>query len=188
MVNIIEIKTIYIFFHLLGVVLGMGGAFASDLIFFSSIRDERITDTELRIMRLASMMVWVGLTIILISGVLIFSINPQSYLSSTKFLAKMTIVLVLILNGVIFHLIHMPRFHRHKDHHFPSSDEFERKIPLLLIGGVVSSVSWISVLLLGALKFLPFSYLNIMSLYILIVVTTSIIVVKLKRKFIPHLR
>ena len=166
----------------------MGGAFASDLIFFSSVKDEKVSQTELRFLNIGGKMVWAGLLLIIVSGILIFLTNPEGYLASAKFLAKMTIVAIIFLNGLVFHIIHLPRFHRHASQHFPSSDEFMRAVPYLLVGGVVSSVSWFSAFILGFWKYVPYSYLEMMSAYLLILSLGIVVVVSMKKKFIPHSR
>ena len=180
--------TILIIFHLLGVVVSMGGAFTSDAIFFSSIRDEKVSNTEVRFLKLGGRMVWIGLALIVISGLLLFATDTERYLDSAKFLAKMTIVAVLILNGLVFHLVHIPRFHRHANQHFPSSDEFMRAIPSLLLSGVISTTSWLSAFTLGMWRGMPYSYIEIMSVYVLILIVIGALVIVLKRKFIPHLK
>ncbi|MBI1833913.1 MAG: hypothetical protein HYR90_03740 [Candidatus Andersenbacteria bacterium] len=86
-----------IIFHLVGVILGAGGAVLSDAMFFSSIRDRKLTKTELRFMRMGSHFVWAGLAILVTTGTIIFSSNPEFYMASTKFLAKVTIVSLIIL-------------------------------------------------------------------------------------------
>lgn len=172
--------------HLLGVVVGMGGAFASDAIFFSSIRDEKVSQTELRFLKLGGRLVWTGLFLIVVSGALLFLQDPEAYLASAKFLSKMTIIAVLVANGTIFHVIHIPRFHRHADHHFPSSDEFMRSVPLLLMGGVVSTTSWLSAFILGLWRGIPYSYAEILSVYAAFLVLGAISTIALKRFFIPH--
>lgn len=160
--------TILSIFHILGVAFGAGGAFLSDSMFFSAVKDEKISHTELRFLRLGGTMVWIGLGVLLVSGLLLVSENPERYLASSKFLAKMTIVAVVILNGAIFHFYHIPRLSRHAGHHFPSSDEFVRRAPFLLASGVVSVVSWLSALVLGASRGLPYEYSTIMTGYFVI--------------------
>ncbi|RJP45761.1 hypothetical protein C4587_00395 [Candidatus Parcubacteria bacterium] len=161
----VDSQSLFTLLHLFGVVIGAGGAFASDLIFLSSINDERISPTEMRFLRLGSKMVWGGLFLIAISGIFLFAPDSARYLASSKFLAKMTIVAVIILNGLFFHLSHIPRLHRHVGSHFPSSDEFVRKSSLLTASGVISLVSWSSAVVLGALRDVPFSYGTIMAVY-----------------------
>ena len=166
----------------------MGGAFASDLIFFSTVRDERVSQTELRFLNIGGRMVWTGLLLIIVSGIIVFLSNPEVYLASDKFLVKMTVVGIIFLNGLVFHIIHLPRFHRHATEHFPSSDEFMRAVPFLLIGGVISSVSWFSAFILGLWKNAPYSYLEMLSVYLLVIFLGIIFAILMKKKFIPHSR
>lgn len=183
-----DYQNILTVFHLLGVVLGMGGAFASDAIFFSSIRDERVSETEVRFLKLGGKLVWSGLFIIVISGAFLFLQDSEAYLASAKFLSKMTIVGILIANGLVFHLIHIPRFHRHAGYHFPSSDEFMRAVPFLLFGGVISTTSWLSAFILGMWRGIPYSYVEIMSVYGIIIVIGIAVTSVFKKRFIPHFR
>lgn len=171
--------------HLFGVVLGAGGAFASDWIFLTSVRDGRISRTEARFIKLSSRMVWIGLAIIVLSGLGLFWSNPAGYLAAPKFLAKMTIVGIIILNGLIFHFSHLPRIHRHTNEHFPSSDEFMRRRSLLVASGAVSLTSWASALILGAWRGLPYSYHNIMLSYLLIVAIAVCVALLMPHKFVP---
>lgn len=164
-----ELKLILTILHLLGVALGAGGAYMSDLMFFSSARDSRISQTELRFLTLGSIMVWLGLSILFLSGLGLFSLDSAKYLASTKFQAKATIVFIIFLNGLVFHFSHLDRIKRHTDEHFPSSDEFMRKRPILLASGAVSFVSWTSALILGAIPGLPYSYSQIMGGYLVII-------------------
>lgn len=154
--------------HLIGVALGAGGAYVSDAMFFSSVKDAKISPTELRFLHIGSRLVWVGLAILIFSGIGLFSLDPVTYLASSKFLVKMTIILIIFLNGLVFHFAHLDRIRRHVGEHFPSSDEFMRKRPILMASGAVSFVSWTSAIVLGALSSLSFSYLEIMSVYAVI--------------------
>jgi hypothetical protein len=180
--------TLATIFHLLGAVIGMGGAFASDLIFFSSIRDEKVSRTEMRFLRLGGKMVWLGLAIIVASGIALVAENPERYLASPKFLAKMTIVAVLIVNGVLFHLVHIPRLERHAGTHFPSSDEFVRNVPILLASGAISTVSWLGAFVLGAAGGLDYPYIVFVGAYLSVLAIAIGAVLFFKKRLIPHLR
>lgn len=182
----IDYYSIFTIFHLLGVVVGMGGAIVSDFIFFSSIRDQKISSTEMRFLKLGSRIVWLGLVLIVVSGIFLFETDPARYLNSSKFIAKMVIVFVVIINGIIFHFIHIPRLCRHVGAHFPSSDEFSRKAPLLLVSGVVSVISWLSTLFLGSLRSLPFSALEILGVYFILLLLAAAAVISLKKILIPN--
>lgn len=161
-----EAHTIYTILHILGAVLGAGGAYVSDAMFFSSVKDRVISSVELRFLRIGSLFVWVGLGILVLSGLLLFSTNPAGYLASSKFLFKMFVVLVILVNGIIFHTVHLPRIHRHAGHHYPSSDEFMRKREILIASGVVSMTSWTIALVLGVLRSVPVDFSTALFYYL----------------------
>lgn len=161
-----ELKEIYIIIHVIGAIIGVGGAYVSDIIFFKSVKDRFIETKELKLMKISSIFVWTGLITLLISGILIFSTNPATYMSSSKFILKMFVVLVIFVNGIIFHLKHIPLIDRHADEHYPSSDEFTRKKKLLTISGTISITSWTLALILGILGSIPFNTITALALYI----------------------
>ncbi len=164
-----EIKEIFTIFHLVGVVFGAGGAIASDFMFFKSLKDMKISKTEMGFLTLGSKMVWIGLIIIIVSGGLIFNMDPDHYIDSSKFLAKMTIVGVILLNGILLHLKLIPHLKKHLGKHLPYSPEFTKNQPVLFASGAVSITSWIGALVLGSLHKVPFSYSQIMVIYLGIV-------------------
>ncbi|MEX0649459.1 MAG: hypothetical protein WD200_00480 [Candidatus Andersenbacteria bacterium] len=182
----IDTHTLFFIGHLFGIAMGAGGAFMSDLMFFSSIRDRIISRTELHFMRIGSMMVWAGIVVLVITGTGLFLADPDVFLASSKFLTKITIVAVIIINGFVFHIWHIPRLHRHADMHFPSSDEFMRRRPWLLGSGVVSMVSWMFAIILGALRSIPYSYTTAMMFYIVVVILGVSTAYIIRNRLLPH--
>lgn len=180
-----DIKTLFLILHIFGAVIGAGSAFFSDLLFLKSVRDGIISKTEIGFLRLGSMAVWIGLLLLLVSGAGLFFLDVDKYLTSNKFLAKMTVVAILITNGILFHTVHLSRIVRHADQHFPSSDEFMRKSSLLLISGAISVVSWSTAITLGVMKNVPYSYGTIMFWYALALGGAIISALLLKRKLLP---
>jgi uncharacterized membrane protein len=77
----LNLGTIYLIAHVFGAILGAGGAFMSDAMFFSSIRDGFFDQYEFRFMKLGGKMVWAGIFILVISGILLVSTNPEYYLT-----------------------------------------------------------------------------------------------------------
>ena len=181
----VDLHTGYIIFHLLGVVLGAGGAFMSDAMFFSSAKDGQISEMEIRFLKLASRVVWIGIIILVISGALIFLEDTEKYLNSSKFLAKMTIVGIIILNGVIFHISHIPFLYRHTNLHMCLSKEVKDRMPGLIVSGVVSMISWLSALVLGSLKTVPYSYFVIMGFYLAVLALGISFALLFKKYILP---
>lgn len=177
----LDLKTIYLIGHIFGAILGAGGAFASDAIFFNSVKDGRITDDELRFMRLGSKLVWAGVALLVISGILLVFTNPTRYLSSDKFLAKLTVVALIIINGIIFHLIHIPHIRNHLGLVFRESPTFIKRAPIILASGALSMVSWITTVILGTLRNVPYSYTQIICTYLVVVIIAIIGAVAMKK-------
>lgn len=181
-----EARPYLILMHLLGVAVGAGSAFMSDAMFVSSVKDERFSPTELRFLRLGSRIVWLGIFMLVASGALLLAGDYARYLASERFLAKMSVVAVIIVNGIVFHQRHIPLIMRHADHHFPSSDEFVRNRPFILASGAISMLSWISTIVLGALPGISSPYHVIMAVYAGIVLAGVCAAVGLKDVILPH--
>jgi hypothetical protein len=117
---------------------------------------------------------------------LLFSTNPALYLESSKFLIKVLIVFVIFANGIYFHAGHLPMIHRHKDHHYPSSDEFNRKKKFLIVSGVISITSWTLTIILGSLRMIPIDFWTALAGYIIfeiVAISAALIISKYKKIF-----
>jgi hypothetical protein len=161
--NIFElIKAPATVLHVVSVVLGMGGALMSDILFSFFGKDKKLNPTELSTLEILSKVVLYSLVIIIASGFLIFLSDVDKYLNSAKFLAKMTIVVVLLVNGYVLnkyvwpHLLNKAFFTLKR----------ERSVrQLAFVCGAISVISWLVVCGLGVLDRLPMSYSLVMSLY-----------------------
>ncbi len=160
------IKTPATILHVLAVVGGMGSALLSDILFNFYAKDRQINKTEQKTLEILSKVVWISLIVISLSGIAIFLSDIEKYLASAKFLAKMTILGVLLANGYLLnsyawkHLLR-PGFFTAK------RESLARKISFA--GGAISVISWLSVCTLGVMDSLPFSYTHIIGLYGLII-------------------
>jgi YVTN family beta-propeller protein len=164
----ILLKQIFTSLHIIGAVIGAGAAFMSDATFLKSIRNENIDKIEFSFLNLFSKFVWGGIGLIVLSGVGLFTLQPDVYVSSSKFLAKMTIVLIIVLNGVLFHALHIPYIKKSwKQKLFASLPTGEGAV--IALSGAVSMVSWMSALVLGTWRSVPYGYLEIMAVYVFIV-------------------
>lgn len=183
--EIISLREILTIGHLLGIVLGMGSAFVTDFIFLNSVTDSKLSRTEIKTVKLTSRLVWVGLALAVIFGILLFLMNPDRYLASDKFLTKMTIVGIIILNGAIFHFFHIPRMVRHTGEHLPSSDEFSRNSRWLMVSGAISSVSWICAFIFASMRNAKLEYYQMIGAYALVLVVATSIALLLQSRIFP---
>lgn len=125
--------TLLLVVHVLGGVLGVGGATFIEIIFNKSIRDGVMDPTELGFMRMTATVLRTGLLISVFSGLALmlwFRFDGQVFrLYDPVLWAKFTILFVLMINGVLLQL---------------------HKVPIA-VGSAISFVSWYSVFIFGLL-------------------------------------
>lgn len=156
--------------HIVGVAVGAGGATMSDVLFLTSLRDNRIDHSELRLLKIASQVVVIGLVLLTLTGIgFLLTGSPPS----PRFWAKMTIVTIASVNGFIMHRKLFPIFEKcAKEGIKVGSADFIQHTPLLIIAGPVSAISWYAAIVLGIWRTAPFTYLQFMTLYGLLLTTT----------------
>ena len=95
--------------HLVGVVLGFGAALMADIFFLKFLKDRKVTGDEVRILKVFSRIIWIGLGIIIFSGLLLFLSNIEFYLNSAKFLTKMSVIGFIVVNGLVLNFAVTPK-------------------------------------------------------------------------------
>lgn len=159
-----ENKEIFLGAHIVFAILGVLLAFVADATFMLCAKDKVITKEEgMRLIKI-SKYIWIAVTLILVSGVSVFMSDIEYYLSSVKFLSKMTVVGVIAFNGSLLYKLVQPNFFVEG---FLSSPQYANKRRLASALGAVSFVSWVSALVLAFSNSVPFSYSQIMFIYIL---------------------
>lgn len=163
----ISLYSVLLLIHLFGIILGAGGAFVSDGIFFAALKDRIISGDELRILKAGSHFIWFGLFLLVISGIGLFLQDVERLSTSVKFISKMTVVVVIVANGVIFHLVHIPFIHGHLGKTLATKRKpaKARLIPFVLASGVISMVSWTATIVLGSLRSIPITYVGFLAVY-----------------------
>ena len=165
MFALLELKTLYILLNLLGVTFGAGGALAADIFFLSAWKDRVISSSEGRLIRMAGNFTWLGITFFIVSGALLFAFEPEPFLTSSKFLAEISIMLVIVINAAVIHLRHLPLLLRLEGVRLTHSALFFEKSGVLFISAAISIVSWLFIVGFGIVRFLPYSYTAIMTAY-----------------------
>ncbi len=149
------IKTPATVAHVIAVVFGMGGALVSDILFSFFSKDKNLNKTEIYTLTILRNVVHYSLILIVLSGLVIFLSDIEKYMNSAKFLAKMSIMFVLVLNGYVLNKFIWP--------HLLNRNFFtlkkERNIRRLAFAcGAISVISWIFVCILGIVKSVPVGY------------------------------
>ncbi len=158
--------------HVISVIFGMGSALVSDILFTFFSKDKKLNKTEINTLSILSNVVLISLFFIILSGLSIFLSDIDKYLSSAKFLSKMTIMIVLLINGYVLNKFVWSHLLK-RDFFISKSARPMRK--LAFIAGAISVISWLSVCILGIVKNLNLLYFEIITLYFLIILISSII-------------
>lgn len=161
-------KTAITIFHVLGVSLGVGGAIITDLFFFRFLKDFRISQEEADILRMLSNVIWTAIIILIVTGIGLFWPESERLLESSKFLVKITAVLVLVANGFLLNFKIAPRlmeivFDKEYDQ---GQKELRYLKHLAFFSGAVSITSWLFIFVLGSLRSVPVSFGNLLLVYV----------------------
>lgn len=164
--------------HVLGVTLGLGGATITDILFFKFLKDFRISKQESSVMHTLSQIIWFALAILILTGIGLYLPEAERFNQSTKFLVKMIVVSVIIVNGAFLNLLVAPKLVK-----ISFNKEYERgdrklhrirKIAFAL--GAISIVSWYSAFILGMFRKSSLNFSSLLLTYILllgVVIITS---------------
>ncbi|MEN9852503.1 MAG: hypothetical protein RI996_446 [Candidatus Parcubacteria bacterium] len=176
-----EYKQLFTIFHVAAVVVGMGAAINTDILFTFFGINKKLSHSEVRTIRFLSTIVTYALGAILLTGLSLFLSDTTKYLASAKFLTKMSIVLVLCLNG---YLLHCYVFKHIGDKDFLTAKrEYNiRRVAFAL--GAVSFVSWFSAMSLGVLDKIHISYPLAFSVYLIFVGVAVVVSQYIVKKFL----
>lgn len=171
-----EYHYIIVIFHFLGVALGIGGATFADIFFFKFLKDLRISEQEADILRTLSQAIWFALAILIVTGIGLYLPEAEEFNQSAKFLVKMIVVAVIIVNGLFLNLLIAPKLvkisfgKRHK--HEKGELHNMRKLAFAL--GAISITSWYSAFILGMTR-PDMSFPMLLAIY-LVVLGTAILI------------
>lgn len=154
-----QIKTVVVFFHVLGLVLGMGAALLLDLFLVRYTFFRRIDQSAIDVARFGSKIVTIGLLLLWVTGLgflWIYAMSDPGKLANLKIYAKMTIVSLLTINGVLIHYFAIPSLEKKRGMYlWDRSSTFKILCDILLAS--VSIVCWISATYMGLSKEMNFA-------------------------------
>lgn len=158
--------SIWLIMHLFAMVLGLGGATCTDILLVHFLKDLKIDKKEKEIVRILSKVVTIGVILAIISGIMLFLANPDELLQKSKFIAKVVIFVILMINGALLHHLLLPqllKFDFRKNHYVIKKCVSIRHLGVVL--GTISAVSWYSIFILGALSGTSLSVFEILWIY-----------------------
>ena len=158
--------------HLLGVILGVGAATISDILFFRFLKDYVISEEEEGTLTTLSEIVWIAIGILVLSGIGLYVVNVATLSVSGKFMVKMVAVGVLIINGFVLNRIISPALIRMSfiENDPQMSKGMKRLRTFSFVAGAVSITSWYFIFILGALRGKTFDFEGLLTLYTILLV------------------
>lgn len=180
---------ILIIIHIIGAILGVGAATASDITFLKSLKKGVFSKPGFNFLKKMSSIVWLGLIFSAFSGIGFFIFYRLNFLGpavsySPRLWAHLTIALVVFFNGLAMHWKVFPVLESFIDK--PFSLDFIKKSKIVFSTGAISIISWYFTFVLGAWHELNLSYLGIMSVYFLLILG-GVLIANLIGKRIIHL-
>src|SRR5258705_5471553 len=152
------IKTGLRLVHFGALVLVLGAATLLDLVIARFVLMRSVSREHVQVIDFSSKIVTIGLGLLWFSGIgflIHYGLFDPSKLWNPKIWAKITIVVVLSINGVIVHHFVLPHIRAQIGSRLLEGLSYSR-CSLLLLAGAVSAISWYVPLLLGAVPQLNF--------------------------------
>jgi hypothetical protein len=153
-----QILTIIKIVHLLGLIMGLGGALLLDATILSRGIMRPISEYLLHQMKILSRIVSAGLAILWLSGFALIWMNwmiKPEYIENPKLWAKIAIVCVLTLNGALIHAKIMPYMQKRVGQRMFESEPNKHLLLFTLVASV-SAISWFTPFILGKASELNF--------------------------------
>jgi uncharacterized membrane protein len=173
LIEFLSVNYLYIvMLHNLGFVIGVGGATITDFLFFRFLKDFKLEPKEAEILNSLSPLIWTGLTLLILTGIGLYLPQREMLNESPKFLAKIIVVAVILLNGIVLNLVIGPKMSsilQFKEKAGDAEFKIVRKLRrFAFASGGISIVSWYSAFILGLWRGIPYSFVQIITVYILL--------------------
>lgn len=164
-----SLQLTFVALHILGTILGVGGATFAEIFLIKALRDGVIEPLEGDYLKTIYTILRVGLIITVISGfgfLFLYRVTGhEELLYNPKLWAKLTIVTIILINALLLQA---------------------HKIPLRF-GGAISLASWYSAMLLGIWRTTSAGYLEILGWYILAVIIVKLALDRIHKYFGVHI-
>ncbi len=145
--------------HFMGLALGLGAATVLDLLVLRFLITGKITQDHWKVFHFGSQVVNWGLITLWVTGfgfLAYYGVFDPEKLGNEKVWAKMTIVLILTINGIFIHSVILPRIKKQIGRPLMDGMSSSQR-SVFIVSGAISAVSWYVPMMLGALPQLNFA-------------------------------
>lgn len=179
----IYIRDFIVSVHAISAFLGIGAVLLTDLLFFKLMKNFRFSLEEIGKMKKLSNIIWVILTVLVLSGIYLTITGGLIY-ESPKFILKMTVVGIVIINGFFLNFYVTPKLHRISFHesHTDENDLPDKMRKIAMFAGAISFLSWGLAFTLGKMNVLPMALSSGIALYLGLIILIVIVASLTKRK------
>ncbi len=150
----VKVLTLLVGLHLVGLCFGLGGATMLDFWILRWMRWGGLPPEIARIFLFVSKVCTVGIVLLWLSGLgflAVYATESPEKLQNPKLWAKITVVVVLTLNGLVIHSAILPGILR--DVGRPMLDGISgARTGIFLVSGAVSGMSWYTAFALGLMR------------------------------------
>lgn len=167
MQEILVMKTLVVYVHLLSACVAVGSLLLQD-IGLCRARARKLLEREIEDLKKTIKVISVALILLWVSGIALVTLgymaSPEKYLANEKLWAKITVVVILTVNGFVLHSKTFPKFQVGTVFvHLPTATSM-----LVVLTGSISTVTWLFACYLGIAR--PWNYTldykSIMALYL----------------------
>lgn len=153
-----SLNTILVAAHLLGLVFGLGGVAATDMISAYAMHFKpEMLPKAVGVFKIISFMVWIGIFLLVVSGAGLWYTSRELYganLSSWQFYLKLALTALAIINGLFLNVVVTPAFEGAVAlPDFQKTKEFRKAMILGFLSGGLSFVCWWGAFALGIYVF-----------------------------------
>ncbi len=134
-----------LFFHIAGIIIGLGAVTVIDSMGFISRKDKKWTQTTIQAHHVTKPLIWIGTSLVILSWIFILLKEGFTNLNSVKSI----ILIVLIFNGAFLSFYISPRLDKLAGKHTLLPKALQNKI---VISMVISFIGWWSFVILTIAK------------------------------------
>lgn len=156
---LITYKPVLVVLHAIAAAVGLGTVVVTDTLFFRYLKDFKISKKEEETMSAISSVVWVAIAVLFITGLALYLTAPLDYLAKSKFVVKVIVFMVIVINGLVLNLWISPVLKKIAFGPVEHQPAFKLRMMrrIAFASGVVSAISWLTVFLLGSVRSIPLS-------------------------------
>ncbi len=165
-----QIKPIVVVLHAISAAFGLGAVVTTDALFFKFLKDYRISRKESDTLDTISKVIWGATTLLFVTGAVLYMSAPLEYLAKSKFVAKLVVFAVIVINGVVLNILISPYLVKLSFNNDSMTLHRSRRMRILrrlaFASGGLSMVSWFTVFILGSIRSIPVTTWQALTIYV----------------------